>query len=80
MCMVRMNDAHGWSMRTNIEIDDSLLEEAMSATGLKTKKATIEEALQRLVTNERRRRALNELEGIGWEGDLDKMRDGWSAK
>ncbi len=65
-------------MRTNIEIDDILLTEAMDATGLKTKKATIEEALQRLVMNERRRRAIEEMEGMGWEGDLDQMREGWS--
>ena len=65
-------------MRTNIEIDDILLTEAMDATGLKTKKATIEEALQRLVMNERRRRAIEEMEGMGWEGDLDKMRGRWS--
>ena len=31
-------------MRTNIEIDDELLSEAMAATGLATKKATVEEA------------------------------------
>lgn len=65
-------------MRTNIEIDDILLTEAMDATGLKTKKATIEEALQRLVKNERRRRAIEEMEGMGWEGDLDQMREGRS--
>ena len=34
-------------MRTNIEIDDALLEKAMTATGLKTKKAIIEEVLRR---------------------------------
>lgn len=61
-------------MRTNIEIDDDLLTEAMAVTGLPTKKATVEEALQRLVTAERRRKALDATKGIGWEGDLDEMR------
>ena len=65
-------------MRTNIEIDDALLREAMASTGLKTKKATIEEALKRLVANDRLRHALEDLDGIGWEGDLDEMRKGWS--
>ncbi|MCC6205086.1 MAG: type II toxin-antitoxin system VapB family antitoxin [Hyphomicrobiales bacterium] len=65
-------------MRTNIELDDELIAEAMKATGLKTKKAAIDEALRRLVTTERRRQALRNLAGIGWEGDLDKMRDGWT--
>jgi Arc/MetJ family transcription regulator len=41
-------------MRTNIDLDDSLLAEAMAATGLATKKATVEEALRRLVRQHRR--------------------------
>lgn len=63
-------------MRTNIEIDGTLLKEAMEATELPTKKAVVEEALRRLVDNHRRRRAFDELRGIGWEGDLDEMRMG----
>jgi Arc/MetJ family transcription regulator len=61
-------------MRTNIDIDDDLLREAMAASGLSTKKATVEEALRQLVLNHHRRKALDSLAGIGWEGDLDKMR------
>ena len=61
-------------MRTNIDIDDRLLEEAMKATGQKTKKATVEEALRDIVRRSRQRQALKELQGIGWEGDLDEMR------
>lgn len=64
-------------MRTNIDIDDKLLAEAMKATGKSTKKATIEEALRRTVLTQRRKQALKNLEGIGWEGDLDAMREGW---
>lgn len=61
-------------MRTNIELDDELLAEAMEATGLPTKRATVEEALRILVREHRARRALQDLAGLGWEGDLDKMR------
>lgn len=61
-------------MRTNIEIDDELLDEAMAATGLSTKKATVEEALRQLVASRRRRQALQSSAGIGWEGDFDTMR------
>lgn len=61
-------------MRTNIDIDDDLMADAMRATGLGTKKATVEEALRRLVANERARRALDAMRGMGWEGDLDAMR------
>jgi len=61
-------------MRTNIDIDDDLLAEAMAASGLTTKRATVEEALRQLVLTNRRRQALEALAGIGWEGDLEEMR------
>jgi Arc/MetJ family transcription regulator len=61
-------------MRTNIELDDELLAEAMKATGLPTKRATVEEALRKLVQQHRQRQALKELDGLGWDGDLDAMR------
>ncbi|RXT46184.1 hypothetical protein B6S44_25475 [Bosea sp. Tri-44] len=61
-------------MRTNIELDDDLLAEAMEATGLPTKRATVEEALRKLVQQYRQRQALKELDGLGWDGDLDTMR------
>ena len=61
-------------MRTNIDIDDGLLAAAMKAAGTTTKKATVEEALRQLVTNHRGRQAIANLRGLGWEGDLDQMR------
>jgi Arc/MetJ family transcription regulator len=61
-------------MRTNIDIDDRLMASAMTAAGLPTKKATVEEALRRLVRQEARRRAIADMTGLGWEGDLDAMR------
>lgn len=61
-------------MRTNIDIDDALIREAMAATGLKTKKAVVEEGLRRIVRSERQLRALENMRGMGWEGDLDEIR------
>jgi Arc/MetJ family transcription regulator len=61
-------------MRTNIEIDDELLSQAMTATGLPTKKATVEEGLRLLVRVRRQAEAIADLKGLGWEGDLDEMR------
>jgi len=61
-------------MRTNIEIDDELLSQAMTAAGLSTKRATVEEGLRLLVRVRKQARALAELKGLGWEGDLDRMR------
>jgi Arc/MetJ family transcription regulator len=62
------------AMRTNIEIDDKLLAEAMAVSGLATKKATVEEALRRLVRGYRQRKAIAALAGAGWTGNLDAMR------
>ncbi len=67
-------------MRTNIEIDDDLLAEAMAAAGLSTKKATVEEALRALVRSHRRRAAIADMIGLGWQGDLDARREGRSNK
>lgn len=64
-------------MRTNIDIDDELLAEAMKITGLSSKKATVEEALRRLIRGHRNLESLYEITGTGWEGDLEKMRSGW---
>jgi len=61
-------------MRTNIDIDDDLLAEAMEASGLTTKKATVEEALRQLVKQHRQRRAIAETAGIGWEGSIEELR------
>ncbi|MCY1706510.1 type II toxin-antitoxin system VapB family antitoxin [Pannonibacter sp. SL95] len=64
-------------MRTNIDIDDDLMTRAMAATGLPTKKAVVEEALRRLIKDEELRSVIRNSAGIGWDGDLDEMRDGW---
>ena len=40
-------------MRTNIEIDDKLMKQAMKAAGVTTKKAAVEEALRRMVQLQR---------------------------
>jgi Arc/MetJ family transcription regulator len=63
-------------LRTTIDIDAELLAEAIEATGLKTKKDTVEEALRLVGRQHRQRLALARLKGIGWEGDLDVMREG----
>lgn len=60
--------------RTNINLDDDLVEVAMQLYGTKTKKETVDLALRRLVGA---RLSVDEaiaLEGSGWEGDLDRMR------
>ncbi len=60
--------------RTNIVIDDTLMAEAMAASGARTKREAVERGLRALV--ERRRiEALRSLRGtLDWQGDLDSMR------
>lgn len=61
-------------MRTNIVIDDKLMEDALRATGLKTKREAVELGLRtllRLRQQEEIRRYRGKLQ---WEGDLDAMR------
>jgi Arc/MetJ family transcription regulator len=63
-------------MRTNIEIDDDLLAAAMAATGLPTKRATVEEGLRLVVRLHGQVEALDDIAGLGWDGNLDEMREG----
>ena len=61
-------------MRTNIEIDDGLLEAARAILGTRTKRETVEQALERVVQREEQRKAFERLRGIGWIGDLEADR------
>ena len=61
-------------MRTNIVLDDGLVDEAMRLTGVQTKKAVVHLALEELVRARRRRRILRLKGKLEWEGDLDEMR------
>lgn len=61
-------------MRTNIDIDERLLAEAMKAGGFKTKRAAVEGAL-RLLARKKVYREILALRGkVHWEGDPDAMR------
>lgn len=60
--------------RTNIELDDEILERAMRLYGTRTKKETVALALRRLVGAELTRDEALALEGSGWDADLDQMR------
>jgi Arc/MetJ family transcription regulator len=62
-------------MRTNIDIDDELLAEAMKATGKTTKRATVEEALRRVTRHNRLKELIERTRGMGWEGHLDQLRE-----
>ncbi len=61
-------------MRTNIEIDDNLMREAMRRAKTKTKRETVEAALRMLVRLDRQT-GIRKFRGkIKWEGNLDESR------
>lgn len=61
-------------MRTNIDIDDELMDEALRRSGAPTKRAAVEEGL-RLLIKTRRQGGIRKLRGkVKWTGDLDAWR------
>jgi Arc/MetJ family transcription regulator len=61
-------------MRTNIEIDDSLMADALKATGLKTKKEAVELGLKALIKLNKQA-SIRALRGkLKWEGNLEEIR------
>lgn len=63
-------------MRTNIDIDDSLMRQAMRLGETGTKKATVEAAL-RLFIQTRLQGSIRKLRGkVKWEGNLEESRRG----
>jgi Arc/MetJ family transcription regulator len=69
MCMVMC-------MRTNIEIDDRLMREVLSLTGLRTKREAVDLALRELVARHRQLGVLKLRGRVHWVGDLETSRKG----
>jgi Arc/MetJ family transcription regulator len=61
-------------MRTKIVLDDELVAEAMRRTGIRTKRAVVEEALRTLIALKRQEEILALRGKLHWEGDLDGVR------
>ncbi len=67
-------------MRTNIVLDDNLIERAQKLTGIKTKREVAQEALRTLIML-REQAGLRSLRGkLKWEGDLNEMRESHSQE
>jgi Arc/MetJ family transcription regulator len=61
-------------MRTNIELDEKLVNEAMRISGITTKKALVNRALQQFIDSMDLKELLD-YQGSGiWEGNLEEMR------
>ena len=61
-------------VRTNIVIDDKLMQDAIRASGLKTKRATVEHGLRILLRLSKQSRIRNLRGKLDWQGDLKAMR------
>jgi Arc/MetJ family transcription regulator len=61
-------------MRTNIVLDEDLIERAQKLTGIKTKRAVVQEALRTLILLREQAEVRRFRGKLKWEGDLDEMR------
>ena len=61
-------------MRTNIEIDDKLMQEALRLTGLKTKSEAVEAGLRTLLRLRQQEEIRRYRGKLDWQGDLNAMR------
>lgn len=61
-------------MRTNIEIDDTLMTEALTMSGARTKKEAVELGLKTLIQLKKQERIKQFKGKLRWEGDLEAMR------
>lgn len=75
MCIVLIIFTHKINlMRTNIELDDILVKQAIKLSKLKTKREVVQEALKNYVASMKKRELLNLKGRISWEGNLKDMR------
>ncbi|MGE0635189.1 MAG: type II toxin-antitoxin system VapB family antitoxin [Bacteroidia bacterium] len=61
-------------MRTNIEINQSLINEAQKLSKVATKKKVVELALENFIKMLKRKKMLDYRGKVVWEGNLDEMR------
>jgi Arc/MetJ family transcription regulator len=61
-------------MRTNIELDDALVQQAIKLSKLKTKKEVVHEALKNYIVSMKKKELLSLRGRVTWEGNLKEMR------
>ena len=61
-------------MRTNIILDDDLVERAQELTGIKTKRGVVKEALRTLILIHEQAGIRNLRSKLNWEGNLNEQR------
>jgi len=65
--------------RTNIVLDEKLVDNCIQATGIKTRKALVDHALRELLRHEQQTKLLQLKGNIRWDGDLNEWRRGRNA-
>ena len=61
--------------RTNVVLDDTLVEKCQETTGIKTRRALIDHALREVLRHERQKKILELKGAVQWEGDLAAWRE-----
>ena len=61
-------------MRTNIVIDEDLMQETLRLTGIKTKREAVEKGLRTLLRLERQAQLRKFRGKLDWQGDLEATR------
>ena len=66
--------------RTNIDIDDEVLDRVQAVYGLRTKREAVDFALRRLLIEPFTRDEALAAQGSGWGGDLEEMHSGMAPR
>ena len=75
MCIMLIIYTHRrCQVRTNVVINDELMESALQVSGIKTKRAAIEEGLRLLVQMKNQEKIKMFRGKLRWKGDLEEMR------
>jgi Arc/MetJ family transcription regulator len=74
MCKIERSHTHGGMMRTNIVIDDELMNEVIKLTGAKTKKEAVELGLLTLIRIKKQEEIKRHRGKLKWDGNLDDMK------
>jgi Arc/MetJ family transcription regulator len=78
MCIKKQSGRIGMK-RTNIVLDEKLVDNCLQATGIKTQKALIDHALRELLRHEQQTKLLQLKGKVHWDGKLDEWRRGRNA-
>ena len=73
--MIHLDVYSGVVGRTNIDIDDELVERVMALYHLKSRREAVDLALRRLAGEPMSQAEALAMEGTGWEGDLGAMKE-----